>query len=409
MIMVPEKLKIVWICHFSNKEIQDRLPLWKGVNEFASWIANMLIGFEKREDVELHVVAPHIYIKCDKSFVLRGIHYHFLSYGFPIINRPWPSFFALDAILGYPIISGKIKRKVTKINPDIVNLQGAENAYYSSSILKLKEKFPCAITIQGFACHMESQKSQINKRRIITEKEILHSFNYFYLDNEAIQVVQKYSPNMVGRVIWWPAAEKIIDTIPEVPYDEKKYDVLFCGRIEKSKGIEEFIKVVSIIKTHIPDMRACVIGSGLPQYYSYLKELATDLNCKDNIDFKGFIQTQKEMFAFFKTSKMLLVPTLIDRYPSTIREALRIGTPVIAYSTGSIPWTNSKGRNIILIEHGNINEMAIESCKLLNNRCHQKELIAAGRNFYEEEFSCDKNVNRFIEGYREILFGYKNK
>lgn len=402
---MAEKLKIVWICHFSNQEIQEYLPLWKNSNEFASWIPNMIVGFEKRNDVELHIVAPHIYLKRNTSFFLRGIYYHFISFGLPIINRPWPSFFALDAVIGYPLLSQKITRTVMEINPDIVNLQGAENAYYSSSILLLKQKFPCVITIQGFAFHMQDQykRYQINRRRIKTEKKILCNFKYFYLDNDAINVVKEYSPEMIGKVIWWPAAETIIDKLPEISYEEKKYDILFCARIERSKGVEDFIMIVSYLKKNNPHIKACIIGPYLPKYYKYLKELAVNLNCLSNITFTGFIDSQKEMFSYFKESKIFLVPTLVDRYPSTIREAMRLRIPVVAYRTGDIPWTNKNGENIILINSGNVGEMAEEVNSLLKDRIRQERIIEAARNFYEQEFSCQKNVARFIDGYNNIL------
>ncbi|MDE6451741.1 MAG: hypothetical protein K2L23_05540, partial [Odoribacter sp.] len=148
---MKKKLKVVWICHFTNEEVQEHLPLWKRTREFGQWIPNTIAGFKDRDDIELHVVVPHVYLKGSKDLNIDGIHYHFIAYGFPLINRPWPSFFPLDAVLGYPCIEYKIVKKVIQINPDIINLQGAENAYYSSSVLKLENKYPIVISIQGFA------------------------------------------------------------------------------------------------------------------------------------------------------------------------------------------------------------------------------------------------------------------
>lgn len=403
------KIKIVWICHFTNNEIQNKLPLWGKFNEFAPWIPNAITGFEKRDDVELHIVAPHIYLKRDTHFMHRGVNYHFLSFGFPILNRPWPSFLALDAKLGYPFLSRKIARVVIKINPDVVNLQGAENAYYSSSILKLKSKFPCVITIQGFACHMQDKTSQINKRRIVVEQMILRSFKYFYLDYDAVHVVRKYSPNMVGKTLWWPAAEVAISATVDVAYQDKRYDVLYCGRMEKSKGIEDFIKIVAILKVEMPNIKACVIGECMPSYFNYLKDLAQELSCFDNIHFIGFVDTQKEMFGYFKASKIMLVPTLVDRYPTTIKEAIFLKIPVIAYCTGNIPWTNHNCENIVLVEHGDPQKMACETHNLLKNKNIQDKLVQSAYEFYEEEFSCSKNVDRFISGYKETIIDFHNQ
>lgn len=399
----------MWICHFSKLEIQNLLPLWHKASEFAPWISNAIEGFEKRNDVELHIVAPHSYLKRDTSFKLRGVYYYFLTYGFPIINRPWPSFFALDIKTGYFRLTNKIVKKVTQVNPDVVNLQGAENAYYSSSILRLKQKFPCIITIQGFASHIQDKKSEINKVRIFIEGKILRGFKYFFLDNDAVEIVKRYSPDMKSKVVWWPAAESIIDSIKDVPYSEKIYDILYAGRIERSKGIEDFIKIVGILKVDNPNIRACIIGSSMSKYLTYLKRMALDLNCLENINFVGFVETQAEMFVYFKSSKLLLVPTLIDRYPSTIREAMRSNLPVLAYKTGNIPWTNTKGENIILIEYANFTQMAQKAKALLKEEKLLEKTAKAGREFYEIEFSLKKNVERFIEGYNEVINEFKKR
>lgn len=399
---MQKRFKVVWICHFTNIEIQTKLPLWKKFNEFGSWIINAIAGFEKHDDIELHIVAPHIYLKRDTHFILRGINYHFLSFGFPIINRPWPSFFALDAICFYPFLTRKIQKTVKRINPDIINLQGAENAYYSQSILKLKNEFPCVITIQGFACHLYDKKSRINKTRISIEEKILRNFKFYFFDNDAENVIKKYSPNFTGKIIWWPASEKLIDSIPDVDYHAKSYDILYCGRMEKSKGIEDFIKVVSLIKQKNSDIKAAIIGDCQSTYFKYLEELGNNLSCWENIHFIGFVETQSMMFNYFKASKLFLVPTLVDRYPSTIREAMRIKIPVVAYRTGSIPWTNNNGENIVLVDHGSISQMAAAVEVLLGDSEQQKKLSQAAWQFYEDEFSCDKNTDRFISGYKEV-------
>ena len=69
------KLKVIWICHFSNKEVRERLPLSKmkvknsiksllgkkinpGYSDFAPWVSNLIKEFEKFDEVELHVVSP---------------------------------------------------------------------------------------------------------------------------------------------------------------------------------------------------------------------------------------------------------------------------------------------------------------------------------------------------------------
>ena len=89
-------MKVVWICHFSNPQIRERLNLSVNVIEvfarkmlkkpknnwidFAAWITNGIDEFEKFDDIELHVVSPH-YGMANKieTFQLNRINYHFFK------------------------------------------------------------------------------------------------------------------------------------------------------------------------------------------------------------------------------------------------------------------------------------------------------------------------------------------
>ena len=88
------KLKIVWICHFSNELVRKQLNEGIGILEaiarkilnkpfkvcdFAQWNTNAIREFEKfTEDVELHVISPGYFMKGNESiFDENGIHYYF--------------------------------------------------------------------------------------------------------------------------------------------------------------------------------------------------------------------------------------------------------------------------------------------------------------------------------------------
>ena len=76
---IMEKIKVVWLCHLSNKEIQDILKPWKRSAEFAPWMFLSLKIAEMDPRFEIHVVSPHAFIRKTQSFDLRGIHYHFYN------------------------------------------------------------------------------------------------------------------------------------------------------------------------------------------------------------------------------------------------------------------------------------------------------------------------------------------
>ena len=108
---MKEKLKITWICHFSNNEIRERLPLSEkkllkcikfllgrenkhSYNDFAPWVTNLIKEFEKFDDIELHIIAPFVGLKYFTSeFEINGVFYHFFKPDLPIIHAELPEIF----------------------------------------------------------------------------------------------------------------------------------------------------------------------------------------------------------------------------------------------------------------------------------------------------------------------------
>jgi len=97
-----KKLKVVWICHFSNKVIRERLPLssrnlsnflrkligkqYINYSDFAPWVNTQIQEFEKFNDIELHIIAPHSGLKHFKyEFELKGVYYHFFRHELPLL------------------------------------------------------------------------------------------------------------------------------------------------------------------------------------------------------------------------------------------------------------------------------------------------------------------------------------
>ena len=80
--MGDERIKVVWICHLSNEEIRKKLSFtpWASKNawkDYSQWNTNGINEFKRFDDIELHVISPHIGLSSKiKEFVEDGIHYH---------------------------------------------------------------------------------------------------------------------------------------------------------------------------------------------------------------------------------------------------------------------------------------------------------------------------------------------
>jgi len=392
------KLKIIWICHFTNKEVQSKLPLWKRSNELSPWIPNLIKGFHGRDDIELHVILPHDYLIRQTYSAKENIYYYFIPYGMPIYHRHWPEIFPYDVYTDFAAFRSKVKILVAKINPDLINLIGAENSYYSASILDFINKYPVLITIQGFISQMKDviNLTPIVHKRIEIEEKILREFKIYCGEQDSSQYISSYKQNHQFYRFYFPVNEDLVYKT----HEKQKCDLIFYGRIVKEKGVIDFINIVALLKAKKQNITACVIGGGNLAPY---KILANDLNCLQNIEFAGFLKTQEELFEKVQSAKIHLVPTYFDRLPSTIRESMYLKVPIVAYATGGIPYINEYDENIYMVKTGDYKEMAEKALKLLNDETARHSLAEKAYNYAISEYSLAVNTERLIAAYKEIL------
>ncbi|GJQ64329.1 MAG: hypothetical protein SCALA702_33820 [Melioribacteraceae bacterium] len=368
-------MKIVWICHFTNDLIQQKLGISKKINEFAPWISLGIDEASKRNDIELHVISPHRWIKGVRRFSIGRVNFYFFNPGIPFLGRHWPDKFRFDVLTRFYFNRRTIAKLVDKINPDIIHLHGAENDYYSTSILDLVNKYPVILTIQGFLKRPEGAISHVLEKRIEYENQIISKVKHFGVRTDAM--VNKIKNQNSEAIIHWH--EYFVNAPDEISLldenIEKEYDLIFFSRVTKEKGIEDFIEIVSRLSKTNNDLSAAVIGLYTESYYEKLIKLATDLGCKKNIRFMGFLKTQEDVFNILNKSKVYLLPTYNDTLPSTIMECMFRKIPVVSYITGGIPQINKEGDNIILVEQGNVDAMTNEVARLLENQA-ERTLIA---------------------------------
>lgn len=117
------------------------------------------------------------------------------------------------------------------------------------------------------------------------------------------------------------------DLIAQSPYTEKKWDVIFVGRLVPIKQVDHAIKAFSISNL---TGKMAIVGDGTER--EKLETLTKELNISDRIDFLGWIDNPHQLML---QSKCLVMCSLYEGSPVTLAEAIALGVPIISYNSSA--------------------------------------------------------------------------
>lgn len=391
-------LKILWICHFTDPEVQSVLQPWQKKAQFAPWITHTIPVFENKDDLELHIVSPHEYISGVKEYKKNGVHYHFFNPYIPIWGRHWPRFFKWDVWTGYVKNKRIVKRIVEDIKPDVIHLQGAENPYYSSTILQFFGRYPIVVNLQRPKFTEDPGEGKFSKAKFNLEAQILNTTQYASIRTKSMDIgIRDFNPKIKTYWVNYARAE----TPNENP--EKIYDIVFFARINKIKGIEDLLDALAILKKRGNPYTACIIGSISDQYLSYLKQKARESDLTNLLIWKGHLATQNQVHLEALKARICVLPTHKDVIPGTIIESMQLGLPVVSYKAGSIPELNEKRENVLLSDIGDIEGLAKDIQRLLTDAELYKTMSQRGIECIKERYSNQNVLQQHLDCYREVI------
>jgi glycosyltransferase involved in cell wall biosynthesis len=109
--------------------------------------------------------------------------------------------------------------------------------------------------------------------------------------------------------------------------------VLFVGRLDTAKGIEELLEAFASLVSRRPNLRLAFVGDGPGT--GYLRSKAKHLALGDRITLKGACSSP-EVAQWLAAANVLALPSYNEGYPNVVIEALSCGRPVIATNVGGI-------------------------------------------------------------------------
>jgi len=192
--------------------------------------------------------------------------------------------------------------------------------------------------------------------------------------------------------------------IKSIKAKNKKYDLIYVGRLNYQKNLTLLINAVNLLKKDFPKIKVCIIGGGNED--DNLKKLTENYKLKNNLDFLGEIKEKNKIFKLLKSSKIFVLPSLLEGFPLTIIEANASGIPVITTKT---KYNNTseyiKNNENGLIANPNPEDFSNAIKTLLNNKAKLKAMSKTSIK-KAKPFDWDKIAQEQEEYYTDVIKYY---
>lgn len=138
---------------------------------------------------------------------------------------------------------------------------------------------------------------------------------------------------------------KALKTYPK----EVRPTVLYVGRLNKQKGIDDAIEAFRLIKKELPKSVFWIIGGGETSFVARIKRKVRRLLPSGSVYFFGFV-SEREKFKLLAKAHILLFPSIHEGWGLVLVETGIVGTPAVAYDVSGVRDIVKNRKNGLMVE-----------------------------------------------------------
>jgi glycosyltransferase involved in cell wall biosynthesis len=146
---------------------------------------------------------------------------------------------------------------------------------------------------------------------------------------QTLKMFRHYRPSIPDDRLFLSALcadnDYFIQRLQQIPV-ERRYDLLFCGRISREKNPQFFADVAARLKQRRGECRVLVVGDGDP---ALREQMLEDMRRGGvSVDYAGFV-SHADLPTYYAQARVFLLPTSMDCWGVVLNEAMISGLPVV--------------------------------------------------------------------------------
>ena len=340
------------------------------------------------DNMEVHVLTQG---DKNKQFKRGNVNVH-------VINKMWVF---VPFLLPFTMWSARCMIK--KIAPDVIHVFGAY--LYSTLATLFRNKYPILVTV--FSLSQEELQFHKTPIRILRTGLLSIPKERYIINSVPHIIVQSHFTEKLIR--GWTKSKIYI--VPEgIEYERLQQlqshtlltdaaDIFIAVNFRKLKGLDILIEALATVIKSVPDVKLYIAGAGEEE--NELKSLVRELGLQAHVKFLGFISNEVEKYHYYKTCKIVVVPSRWDVEPFAPLDGAVFGKPTIA-SDACNSSVVVDGKTGFLFKSENINELASKIVKLLTDDKLREEMGKAAME-KAKEYDWSRITDRTVEIYKMVM------
>lgn len=209
-------------------------------------------------------------------------------------------------------------------------------------------------------------------------------------------------PEQDVELIRNPLSTRPFDAVEKKPSStDRRYDILFAGRLERRKGAEVMARVIRDILGIDPQVHVTFAGEteiGASVGYRQAIERAIPENDRKRVWFLGPV-SRSHLLMLYRRSDLFLMPSLFENAPYSLMEAMAARLPVVASDAGGISEMVTHRKNGLLFSLGDLNGLPQAVVELFENPGLAGNLADSAHETIKSRFAPEVVARQSLELY----------
>lgn len=208
----------------------------------------------------------------------------------------------------------------------------------------------------------------------------------------------RYIPSRKLRIAY--CGVDVPDGLPRLsPPPERPFRLVLVGNKTPSKGQEDAIRAVGLLRERTRDIRLALVGHSSAKYALHLGRLARDVRADDVIEFVDFTE---DRYRYFQEAHAALMCSRSEAFGRVTVEAMKLGLPVIGANTGGTRELIRDGGTGLLYPYGDARALAERIDQLYRDRGLRERLGRDAREWARATFSSARHTTDVMDVLAEI-------